>query len=97
MYVDGILLIGNNIQTLQEVKYWIGKCFAMKDLGEATYIIGRRIYRNRQERFLGLGQSAYLDKILKRFSIENSKKGDLPMHHTVKLSKAQCPSSDKEM
>ncbi|GJS88853.1 retrotransposon protein, putative, ty1-copia subclass [Tanacetum coccineum] len=34
LYVDDILIIGNNIPMLQDVKSWLGKCFAMKDLGE---------------------------------------------------------------
>ncbi|KAJ9543290.1 hypothetical protein OSB04_022997 [Centaurea solstitialis] len=32
LYVDDILLIGNNVPMLQDVKIWLGKCFAMKDL-----------------------------------------------------------------
>ena len=47
LYVDDILLIGNDIPTLQQVKSWLGKCFSMKDLGEAAYILGIRIYRDR--------------------------------------------------
>ena len=97
LYVDDILLIGNDIPTLQSVKTWLGKCFSMKDLGDATYILGIRIYRNRSERLIGLSQSTYLDKILKRFKMENSKKGNLPLHHGIKLSKAQCPSTSDEL
>ena len=47
LYVDDITLIGNDFPTLQEVKSWLGKCFAMKDLGEAAYILGIRILRDR--------------------------------------------------
>ena len=68
----------------------------MKDLGEATYILGIRIYRNRAERLIGLSQSTYLDKVLKRFKMENSKKGNLPLHHGIKIGKSQCPSSQDE-
>nr|GEX59040.1 hypothetical protein [Tanacetum cinerariifolium] len=39
LYVDDILLIGKDIPTLQSVKDWLGKCFAMKDLGDAAYIL----------------------------------------------------------
>ena len=46
LYVDDILLIGNDIPTLQNVKSWLGKCFSMKDLGEAAYILGIKIYRD---------------------------------------------------
>ncbi|GJX48336.1 retrotransposon protein, putative, ty1-copia subclass [Tanacetum coccineum] len=34
LYVDDILITGNNIPMLQDVKFWPGKCFAMKDLAE---------------------------------------------------------------
>lgn len=40
--VDDILLIGNNILTLQSVKNWLGKCFSMKDMGDVTYKLGIR-------------------------------------------------------
>ena len=68
----------------------------MKDLGEATYILGIRIYRDRSRRLIGLSQSTYLDKVLKRFNMESSKKGFLPMSHGVNLSKTQCPSTTDE-
>ncbi|GJT31029.1 retrotransposon protein, putative, ty1-copia subclass [Tanacetum coccineum] len=44
LYVDDILLIGNNIPTLQSVKDWLGKCLVMKDLGDAAYIPGSIMY-----------------------------------------------------
>ena len=79
LYIDDILLIGNHIPTLQDVKSWLEKCFAMKDLGQATYILGIKIYRDRSERLIGLSQSTYIDQILRRFSMQNSKHGALPM------------------
>ncbi|GJX42208.1 hypothetical protein Tco_0257198 [Tanacetum coccineum] len=51
-----ILLIGNDIPTLQSVKDWLGKCFAMKDLGDAAYILGIKIYKDRSKRLIGLSQ-----------------------------------------
>ncbi|GJZ93709.1 hypothetical protein Tco_0665912 [Tanacetum coccineum] len=47
----------------------------MKDLGEAAYILGIKIIRDRSKRLIALSQSAYLEKILKKFRMENSKKG----------------------
>ncbi|GKB70879.1 retrotransposon protein, putative, ty1-copia subclass [Tanacetum coccineum] len=75
LYVDDILIMGNSIPMLQDVKSYLGKCFAMKDLGEAAYILGIKIYRDRSRRLIGLCQSAYIEKILKRFHMENSKRG----------------------
>ena len=97
LYVDDIFLIGNDIPTFQEVKSWLGRCFAMKDLGVETYIIKKKNYRDRKKHLIGLSQSIYLDNILKHFSMENSKKCDLPIHHIVKLSKSPCPDSNEEI
>ena len=36
LYVDDILLIGNDVQMLQQVKESLERCFAMKDLGEES-------------------------------------------------------------
>ena len=68
----------------------------MKDLGEAVYIIGRKIYRDRSKRLIGLSQSTYIDKMLNRFSMQDSKKGFLPMNHGAQLSKTQCHSTTDE-
>lgn len=43
-----------------------------------------------------MSQSTYLDKVLKKFNMESSKKGFLPMSHGIKLSKTQCPSTTDE-
>nr|GEW23201.1 retrovirus-related Pol polyprotein from transposon TNT 1-94 [Tanacetum cinerariifolium] len=40
LYVDDILIIGKNIPMLQDVKSYLGRSFAMKDLGEVAYILG---------------------------------------------------------
>ena len=46
---------------------------------------------------IGLSQSAYIDKILKKFSIHDSKKGYVPMNPDITLSKSQCPTSDLDL
>ncbi|GJW31060.1 retrotransposon protein, putative, ty1-copia subclass [Tanacetum coccineum] len=76
---------GNNIPMLQDVKSYLGKYFAVKDLGEAAYILGIKIYRDRSKRLIGLCQSAYIEKILKRYYMENSKRGTIPMQEKLKL------------
>ncbi|KAJ9557168.1 hypothetical protein OSB04_011782 [Centaurea solstitialis] len=91
LYVDDILLIGND-----SVKSWLSKCFQMKDLGEAAYILGIKIYRNRSKRLIGLSQSMYIDKILKKFRMDESKKGFIPMQHGIVLSKTQCLVSSQD-
>ncbi|GJV27343.1 retrotransposon protein, putative, ty1-copia subclass [Tanacetum coccineum] len=97
LYVDDILIMGNNIPMLQDVKSYLGRCFAMKDLGEAAYILGIKIYRDRSKRLIGLCQSAYIEKIMKRFYMENSKRGTIPMQEKLKFSKSQGASTPAEI
>ena len=54
LYVDDILIIGNDVGMLSIVKTWLSRHFSIKDLGEASYILGIRIYRDRSKRMLGL-------------------------------------------
>ncbi|GJW50470.1 retrotransposon protein, putative, ty1-copia subclass [Tanacetum coccineum] len=97
LYVDDILIMGNNIPMLQDVKSYLGKCFVMQDLGEAAYILGIKIYRDRSRRLIGLCQSAYIKKILKRYHMENSKRGSIPMQEKLRLSKSQGASTPAEL
>nr|GFA90823.1 retrotransposon protein, putative, Ty1-copia subclass [Tanacetum cinerariifolium] len=68
-------------------------CFAMNDLGDAAYILGIKIYRDRSKQLIGLCQKAYIRKILKRYYMENSKRGTIPMQEKLKLSKSQDAST----
>ncbi|GKE71151.1 retrotransposon protein, putative, ty1-copia subclass [Tanacetum coccineum] len=97
LYVDDILIMGNNIPMLQDVKSYLGRCFAMKDLGEAAYILGIKIYKDRSQRLISLCQSAYIEKIVKRYHMENSKRGSIPMQEKLRLSKSQGASTPAEL
>ncbi len=47
LYVDDILLMGNDVSMLTNVKIWLSNTFSMKDLGEATHILEIYIYRDK--------------------------------------------------
>ena len=68
----------------------------MKDLGNAAYILGIRIYMDRSKRLIELSQDMNIDKVLKQFNMQDSKKDFLPMSHGINLSKSQCPSTPHE-
>ena len=95
LYVD-ILLMGDNIKLLTEVKDWLATQFKMKDLGNANYVLGIQILRDRKNRVLALSQATYIDKVFTRFSIQNSKKGLMQTRHGIILSKKLFPSTPQE-
>nr|XP_016511527.1 PREDICTED: uncharacterized protein LOC107828675 [Nicotiana tabacum] len=84
-----ILLNGNNVSMLNLVKEWLSSRFDMKDLGQAAHILGIKLMRDRKRRILGLSQALYIDTILTRLSMQDSKKGFLPFRHGFFMSKNQ--------
>ena len=49
LYVNDILLIGNDVGVLSPVKVWLSSQFDMKDLGEASHILGIKLLRDRKQ------------------------------------------------
>jgi hypothetical protein len=71
LYVDDILLAISDLGILHETKKFLSKNFAMKDIDEATYVIGIEIFRDRSRGILGLSQKVYIERVLERFKMEN--------------------------
>uniref|UniRef100_UPI001C3CDA1B reverse transcriptase domain-containing protein n=1 Tax=Picosynechococcus sp. (strain ATCC 27264 / PCC 7002 / PR-6) TaxID=32049 RepID=UPI001C3CDA1B len=46
LYVEDILLIGNDVGYLTDVKNWLVAQFQMKDLGETQFVLGIQIIKN---------------------------------------------------
>ena len=66
----------------------------MKDLGNASFVLGIQIYRDRLRGILGLSQKSYIDKVLSRFDMSNCAPGDTPVAKGEKLSLHQCPKNE---
>jgi hypothetical protein len=69
LYVDDILLASSDVSLLLETKKFLSSKFDMKDLGKASFILGIEIHRDRSKRVLGRSQNAYIEKVLKKFSV----------------------------
>nr|GEY70439.1 hypothetical protein [Tanacetum cinerariifolium] len=95
-FLDGHLSEEVYMEQPEDVKSYLGRSFAMKDLGDVAYILGIKIYRDRLKRLIDLCQSAYIEKILKRYYMKNSKRGTIPMQKNLKLSKSQGASTPAE-
>ncbi|MCR2848083.1 hypothetical protein KN825_16220, partial [Weizmannia coagulans] len=50
----------------------------MKDIGEATYILGVKIYRDLSKSLVSLKQEHYIKKLLKRFNMQDCNPIDTP-------------------
>jgi len=53
LYVDDILLASSDISRLVETKKFLSSKFDLKDLGEASFVLGIEIHRDRRKEVLG--------------------------------------------
>ncbi|GJZ24333.1 retrotransposon protein, putative, ty1-copia subclass [Tanacetum coccineum] len=91
MDVKTSFLVGCKNPTLEDV-------FSMKDLGEAAYILGIKIYGDRSRRLIGLCQSAYIEENLKALSHGEFQTLDVsPMQEKLRLSKSQGALTPAEL
>ena len=79
LYVDDILLAGNNKSKMQEIIDHLNKVFNMKNLGEPRDYLGMKIVRDRSNKLMTLSQADYIEKVLERFNMSESKPQNTPM------------------
>eukprot|EP00253_Pinus_taeda_P003960 PITA_03960 len=88
--------VGNDKEIIQDLKTQLSSKFDMKDLGAANYILGMEIKRDRTKRKLWLNQRKYIETILQRFNMQDSKPVRVPIPIGVRLSVEQCPKTQEE-
>ncbi|KAL0368203.1 UNVERIFIED_CONTAM: Retrovirus-related Pol polyprotein from transposon TNT 1-94 [Sesamum calycinum] len=88
--------LNNDIWLLHETKRFLAKNFEIKDLGEASYVLGIEIHRDCSRGILRLSQKNYIEKVLKRYGMQDCKPGDTPVTKGDKFSLKQCPKNNFE-
>ncbi|CAM8884098.1 unnamed protein product [Rhodiola kirilowii] len=86
LYVDDILLATNDHGLLYETKKFLSKNFEMKDMGEASCVIGIEIFCDRSQGLLGLSQTSYINKILERFRMDKCSASVAPIQKGDKFT-----------
>eukprot|EP00253_Pinus_taeda_P019604 PITA_19604 len=85
-----MLLVGNEKEIIQDLKTQLSSKFDMKDLGAPNYILVMEIKRDRAKRKLWLNQRTYVETILQRFNMQDSRPVKVPIPIGVNLSTEQC-------
>jgi hypothetical protein len=96
LYVDDMLLVGNNMDVIKEVKSQLSSKFDMKYIGVANFILGMEIKRDRANIKLLLNQRKYVEMILQRFNMHGSKPIKVCISIGVKLCANQHPKTHEE-
>ena len=97
LYVDDILLASSDVSLLLEIKKFLFSKFNMKNLGEASFVLDIEIYRDRSKGILGLSQKAYIEKILKKFSMHKCSPSPAPIVKGDRYGDFQCPRNQYEL
>jgi hypothetical protein len=69
----------------------------MKDLGEASFVLGIEIHRDRRKGVFGSSQKAYLEKVLKKFSMHACNPMSAPIVKGDKYDSFQSPRNQYEI
>ena len=79
LYVDDILVVGSDMDEIQNMKIQLSKEFDMKDLGPTKKILGMQIIRDNQNWILQLSQAEYINCVLQIFHMSNAKPVSTPL------------------
>ena len=88
VYVDDIILAGKSDKGIKEVKRALAAKFDIKDMGRLHYFLGVKILQDEQTGNVWIGQPAYVESVLKKFGMDNSKPVSTPIDPSTKLTKA---------
>jgi hypothetical protein len=89
--MDDILLACSDKDMLHETKHFLSSNFDMKDLGEASNVLGIEIHRDRSKRVLVLSQNAYFERVLKKYNMHKCSGSPAPIAKGDKFGTFQCP------
>jgi hypothetical protein len=97
LYVDDILLASSDVSLLLETKKFLSLKFDIKDLSETSFVLGIEIHRDRSKGVLGVSQNAYIEKVLKKFSMHKCSVSSAPIVKGDRYEDFQCPRNRYEL
>ncbi|KAD5961360.1 hypothetical protein E3N88_12833 [Mikania micrantha] len=90
VYVDDLIITGDHVEVITQLKENLKTRFKMKDLGLLRHFLGLEV--NYKKNGLLLHQSQYVKDLIQRFRMENSKAAATPFEPSLRL----CPDEGKE-
>ena len=82
-------------EEIRTVKAQLNNEFEMKDLRAAKKILRMKILRDKVVGRLSLSHKGYIEKVIRRFNMQNAKPVSTPLATHFRLSSALCPQSNE--
>jgi hypothetical protein len=78
LYVDDMVILGNDLKTVQSFKAGTAKRWEIKDLGEVRKILGLEITRDRAKRTIKITQTAFADELIAEYGLTDAREARTP-------------------
>ena len=91
LYVNDLLLLGEDLSKIEDIKCQLGKLYQMKDLGPASSYLGIRITRDQNTQAIWINQQVYIENTLKRFELFDANNTNTPLPAVIHLEKSNEP------
>ena len=96
VYVDDIIVTGDDVKEKQALRQYLAKEFEIKELGRLKYFLGIEVAHSREGIFIS--QQKYVTDLLKETGKTACRPANTPMDPNLKLGKAEEDAAvDKEM
>ena len=69
----------------------------MKDFGEPSFVLEIEIHRDKSKGVLGLSQKAYIERIVKKFSMHKCSPSPAPIVKGNRYGDFKCPMNQYEL
>ncbi|CAG7717827.1 unnamed protein product [Allacma fusca] len=79
IYVDDIIVVSNKVSALKEVTSLLREKFEMSNCSSLGQFLGMSIDYDREKGVLKINQTAYIDRVLKRFGMTQATPKEVPM------------------
>ncbi|XP_058726224.1 uncharacterized mitochondrial protein AtMg00810-like [Vicia villosa] len=83
VYIDDIIITGNNEDAISDIKKFLAQAFSIKDLGNLSYFLGIEVSRSKKGIFLC--QRKYTLDILSDSGMTGCQPSDFPMEQHLRL------------
>jgi Reverse transcriptase (RNA-dependent DNA polymerase) len=96
IHVDDTTMTGSSMDLIKRYEQQIGEMFDIPHLGPVSWLVGLAITRDRSKRALSISQEAYINSVIRRFNLEDSKPLSTPIDSNTRLLKDDCPTSAED-
>ena len=93
LYVDNLLLLGEDLSKIKDIKCQLGKLYQIKDLGPTSSCLEIRITRDHSRQTIWVDQQVYIENALKRFKLHDANNTKTPLPAGIHLEKSEKPAT----